>query len=377
MLFLTFSDLFMQSNGLDFGINYGQIANNLPSHSRVAVLIKSLNVSRIKLYDADPNVLTTFSNSNVEFMIGLNDLQSMKDPIKAQSWVQQNVQPYLPQTKITSINVGNEVLGNNDINSYNNLLPAMKSVYNALVNLGLSQQVTVTTSHSFIIMSNSFPPSSGAFREDLIQYIQPLLSFQAQIKSPFLINAYPFFAYKGDPQHVSLNYVLFQPNPGSIDPATNLHYDNMLYAQIDAVYAAIKAVGHSDIEVKISETGWPSKGDPGEVGASLQNAEIYHSNLLKRIAMKQGTPAKPSIPIDIYVFALFNEDLKTGPASERNYGLYYPDGTPVYNLGLKNQVPQGGYFPGMIIEGKSNALSINFVLFILTFLVFVWELSIL
>lgn len=377
MLFLTFSDLFMQSSGLDFGINYGQIANNLPSHSRVAVLIKSLNVSRIKLYDADPNVLTTFSNSNVEFMIGLNDLQSMKDPIKAQSWVQQNVQPYLPQTKITSINVGNEVLGNDDINSYNNLLPAMKSVYNALVNLGLSQQVTVTTSHSFIIMSNSFPPSSGAFREDLIQYIQPLLSFQAQIKSPFLINAYPFFAYKGDPQHVSLSYVLFQPNAGSIDPATNLHYDNMLYAQIDAVYAAIKAVGHSDIEVKISETGWPSKGDPDEVGASLQNAEIYHSNLLKRIAMKQGTPAKPSIPIDIYVFALFNEDLKTGPASERNYGLYYPDGTPVYNLGLKNQVPQGGYFPGMIFEGKSNALSINFVLYILTFLVFVWELSIL
>ncbi|GAU22390.1 hypothetical protein TSUD_107190 [Trifolium subterraneum] len=177
----------------------------------------------------------------------------------------------------------------------------MQSVYNALVKLGLSQQVTVTTSHSFVIMSNSFPPSSG------------------------------------DPQHVSLNYVLFQPNPGSIDPVTNLHYDNMLYAQIDAVYAAIKAVGHTDIEVKISETGWPSKGDPDEVGASMQNAEIYHSNLLKRIEMKQGTPAKPSVPIDIYVFALFNEDLKPGSTSERNYGLYYPDGTPVYNIGLQNQ----------------------------------------
>jgi exo-beta-1,3-glucanase (GH17 family) len=377
LLFLTISDLYKQSYGLDFGINYGQIANNLPSHSRVAVLIKSMNVSRIKLYDADPNVLTTFSNSNVEFMIGVNDLQSMRDPIKAQTWIQQNVQPYISQTKITSINVGNEVLGNNDINSYMNLLPAMQSVYNALVKLGLSQQVTVTTSHSFIIMSNSFPPSSGTFSQDLIQYIQPLLSFQAQIKSPFLINAYPFFAYKGDPQHVPLNYVLFQPNPGTFDHVTNLHYDNMLYAQIDAVYAAIKALGHTDIEVKISETGWPSKGDPDEVGASMQNAEIYHSNLLKRIEMKQGTPAKPSVPIDIYVFALFNEDLKTGPASERNYGLYYPDGTPVYNIGLQmeNQGQQGGYFPEMVIESKSNILSINFVIYILTLLFLVWELS--
>ncbi|CAI8592869.1 unnamed protein product [Vicia faba] len=375
LLFLTIHDLFMQSHGLNFGINYGQIANNLPSHSRVAALLKSLNVTRIKLYDADPNVLSTFSNTNVEFMIaiGNDNLQNMRDPMKAETWIQQNVQPYISKTKITAINVGNEVLGNNDLNSYINLLPAMQSVYNALVNLGLSQQVTVTTSHSYVILSNSFPPSSGAFKEDLVQYIQPLLSFHAQTKSPFLINAYPFFAYKGDPEHVSLNYVLFQPNPGSVDPVTSLRYDNMLYAQIDAVYAAIKALGHTDIEVKISETGWPSKGDADEVGASLQNAEIYHTNLFKRIEMRQGTPAKSSVPVDIYVFALFNEDLKPGPSSEKNYGLYYPDGTPVYNIGL--QQTQGGYFPEMVIESNSNILSNNFVFYILALLlVFVLEL---
>ncbi|KAJ1408461.1 Glycoside hydrolase family 17 [Sesbania bispinosa] len=350
LLLLTISDLFVQTRGLNFGINYGQIANNLPSPSRVAVLINSLNVSRIKLYDADPNVLSAFSNSNVEFIIGLGNeyLQSMRDPAKAQSWVQQHVQPYISQTKITCITVGNEVFNNNDTQSMINLLPAMQTVYNALVNLGLAQQVTVTTAHSFNILANSFPPSSGVFRQDLIQYIQPLLNFHAQIKSPFLINAYPFFAYKDNPDQISLNYVLFQPNSGSTDPNTNLHYDNMLYAQIDAVYAAIKALGHTDIEVRISETGWPSKGDPDEVGATPQNAEIYNSNLLKRIEMKQGTPAKPSVPIDIYVFALFNEDLKPGPASERNYGLYYPDGTPVYNIGLQ------GYLPEMVIESKSN-----------------------
>ncbi|KAL1298795.1 hypothetical protein HN51_043088 [Arachis hypogaea] len=371
LLLLTISETFIQTSGSDFGINYGQIANNLPSPSRVAVLIKSLNVSRLKLYDADPNVLSAFSNSNVEFIIGLanENLQSMRDPSKAQSWVQQNVQPYLSQTKITCITVGNEVFNLNDTQLMMNLLPAMQSVYNALVNLGLSQQVTVTTAHSFNILSSSFPPSSGAFRQDLIPYIQPLLNFHAQTKSPFLINAYPFFAYKDSPDKISLSYVLFQPNSGSIDPVTNLHYDNMLYAQIDAVYAAIKALGHTDIVVRISETGWPSKGDPDEVGATPENAEIYNSNLLKRIQQKQATPANPSVPIDIFVFALFNEDLKPGPASERNYGLYYPDGSPVYNIGLQ------GYLPEMVIESKSNVLSINFLIYTITCLVLCWELT--
>ncbi|KAE8700215.1 Glucan endo-1,3-beta-glucosidase 11 [Hibiscus syriacus] len=210
----------------------------------------------------------------------------MTDPIKAQNWVQQRVQPYHSRTRITCITVGNEVFKYNDHQQWSNLLPAMQTVYNTLVDLGLDKQV----------------------------------------KWPFLINAYPYFAYKDNPNEVPLDCVLFQPNQGTMDPFTNLKYDNMLYAQVDAVYSAIKAMGHTDIEVRVSETGWPFKGDENEVGATPENAGLYNGNLLKRIEQRQGTPAKPNVPIDIYVFALFNENLKPGPASERNYGLFYPDG---------------------------------------------------
>ena len=354
---LCFSASAVRVLSAGLGINYGQIANNLPSPSRVSVMLQSLNVSRLKLYDADPNVLLAFSNSNVEFIIGLGNeyLQDMTDPIKAQNWVQQHLQPHITQTKITCITVGNEVFMSNDTQLWSNLLPAMKMVYNTLVNLGLDKQVIVTSAHSFNIIGNSYPPSSGTFRQDLAEYIQAILNFHSQINSPFLINAYPFFAYKDNPDQISLEYVLFQPNQGMTDPKTNLHYDNMLYAQVDAVYSAIKAVGYTDIEVKISETGWPSKGDPSEVGSTLQNAELYHSNLLKRIQKKEGTPAKPSVPIDIYVFALFNENLKTGPTSERNYGLFYPDGTPVYNIGLQGNVP------GIIYSSASSIKVTHFL----------------
>lgn len=132
----------------------------------------------------------------------------------------------------------------------------------------------------------------------------------------------------------------------------------MLYAQIDAVYAAIRALGHSDIQVKVSETGWPSKGDANEVGATPENARLYNGNLLSRIEQRQGTPANPSVPIDVFFFALFNEDLKPGPASERNYGLYYPDGTPVYNIGLQ------GYLPRMDYSSSTTNVTINFIFFI-------------
>uniref|UniRef100_A0A0A9HI45 glucan endo-1,3-beta-D-glucosidase n=1 Tax=Arundo donax TaxID=35708 RepID=A0A0A9HI45_ARUDO len=319
---------------LKFGINYGQIANNLPHPSQVSGLLQSLNVNRVKLYDADPAVLTAFAGTGVEFIVGNEDLHNLTDARNARAWVAQHVQPFLPDTRITCIIVGNEVLSGEDTAAMQSLLPAMQAVHQAVVDLGLAGQVNVSTAHSVNILETSYPPSAGAFREDLAQYLQPLLNFHGEVGSPFLINAYPFFAYKASPATVSLPYVLFEPNPGVRDPATNLTYDNMLYAQIDAVYAAMKAMEHTDIAVRISETGWPSKGDDDEVGATVENAAAYNGNLMKRIAMGQGTPLKPEVPVDVFVFALFNEDMKPGPASERNYGLFYPNGTPVYNLGF-------------------------------------------
>lgn len=317
------------------GINYGQIANNLPSPENVVTLIKCIGATKVKLYDADPKVLKAFANTGIEFMVGLGNeyLSKMKDPKQAQAWIKTNLQPYLPSTKITSIFVGNEVLTFNDSSLTSSLLPAMQSVHTALIVLGLHKQITVTTTHSLAILQTSYPPSSGTFRSDIAPCIASILSFQSKTGSPFLINAYPYFAYKDNPKQISLDYVLFQPNQGMVDPKTNLHYDNMLFAQIDAVYSALGALGYDKMPVHISETGWPSKGDGDEVGANVENARKYNGNVIK-LSSKKGTPLRPEVDLNIYVFALFNENLKPGPTSERNYGLFKPDGNPVYNLGF-------------------------------------------
>ncbi|KAM3744489.1 hypothetical protein ACB098_06G056300 [Castanea mollissima] len=322
------------SSATSLGINYGQLGNNLPQPTDVIPLINSIGATKAKLYDANPQILSAFANTGIEFMvaIGNNLLSSMGDPQQALAWVKSNVQTYLPATKITGIMVGNEVLTLNNTELSNNLVPAMEGVYAALVSLGLDKSINVTTAHSLGVMESTYPPSAGAFQQDYKVYMQAILSFHVQTGSPFYINMYPFFAYTSSPSEVDLNYVLFEPNNGFVDPTTKLLYDNMLFAQIDAVYSAITLLGYKGVSICESETGWPSKGDADEVGATLDNAAKYNSNLIKMVAQNKVTPLGSSL--DIYIFALFNENMKPGPTSERNFGLFEPDKMPVYSVRL-------------------------------------------
>ncbi|CAH9094751.1 unnamed protein product [Cuscuta epithymum] len=106
------------------------------------------------------------------------------------------------------------------------------------------------------------------------------------------------------------------------------------YIKVDAVLAAIYMLGFNRVEVRVSETGWPSAGDANEVGATPQNALTYNRNLVRRQMLNEGTPLRPGMRLEIYLFALFNEDSKPGPTSERNYGLFLPNGVAAYDIGL-------------------------------------------
>ncbi|XP_026659252.1 glucan endo-1,3-beta-glucosidase 11-like [Phoenix dactylifera] len=336
LLFTLFSsELGFIQLGSTLGINYGQVANNLPLPEKVLTLLTSLRITKIRIYDTNPRVLTAFADSGIDLIVTVPNeaIAQLTDPRQALQWVTTNIQPYFPATKISGIAVGNEVFTSDDAALMSNLVPAMVSIHAALVQLGLNSYIHISTATSLAALENSYPPSSGSFKPELASLLAPFLRFLAQSNSPFWINAYPYFAFKGDPNTVSLDYVLFNPNQGTVDPYTRLHYDNMLYAQVDAVIYAIARMGYGGVEVRVSETGWPSKGDPDEIGANVENARAYNRNLLLRQMRNQGTPLRPNQRLEVYLFALFNEDLKTGPTSERNYGLYRPDGTMAYNLG--------------------------------------------
>ncbi|KAK4786965.1 hypothetical protein SAY86_010798 [Trapa natans] len=326
---------FAESNSI--GVNYGRIADNLPAPQKVVELLKQSGITRIKLYDTDATVLSALANSNISVTVAMpNELLSSAaaDQSFTDTWVQANIFKYFPATKIEAIAVGNEVFVD-PRNTTGFLVPAMKNVHSSLVKLKLDYNISISSPIALTALQSSYPTSSGSFNSTLTgPVIVPMLDFLRKTGSYLMVNAYPFFAYSGNADKISIDYALFKENPGVVDSGNGLKYNSLFEAQVDAVYAALSALKYDDIRVVVTETGWPSKGDENEVGAGPENAAAYNGNLVRRVLTGNGTPLRPNFTLDVFMFALFNENQKPGPTSERNYGLFYPNEQRVYDIPL-------------------------------------------
>ncbi|EPS59066.1 hypothetical protein M569_15744, partial [Genlisea aurea] len=339
VLFLTFFlfGFFLQGSQSFIGVNYGEVADNLPPPASTANLLKSTSVGKVRLYGADPAIIKALANTGIGIVIGAanGDIPSLAaDPNFAGNWVYTNVMAYYPTSQITVVSIGNEVVTSPDPNLASQLVPAMQNVQNALDAASLGGKVKVSTVHSMAVLSQSDPPSSGTFGYG--DTMRALLQFHKANGSPFMINPYPFFAYQSDPRPETLAFCLFQPNAGRVDSGTGIKYMNMFDAQVDAVHSALKSMGFGDLEIVVAETGWPYRGDPTEIGPSLDNAKAYNGNLINHLRSMVGTPLMPRKSVDTYLFALYDEDLKPGPLSERSFGLFKPDLSTTYNVGLSS-----------------------------------------
>uniref|UniRef100_A0A0D9VLK4 glucan endo-1,3-beta-D-glucosidase n=1 Tax=Leersia perrieri TaxID=77586 RepID=A0A0D9VLK4_9ORYZ len=320
------------------GINYGRVANDLPNPAAVVQLMKQQGITQVKLYDTEPTVLRALANTGIKVVVALPNeqlLAAASRPNYALAWVRRNVAAYYPATQTQGIAVGNEVFASAK-NMTAQLVPAMTNVHAALARLGLDKAVKVSSPIALTALAGSYPPSAGVFREDLATAVmKPMLDFLAQTGSYLMVNAYPFFAYSGNADVISLDYALFRPNAGVLDGGSGLKYYSLLDAQLDAVFAAVSKLGnnYNGVRVVVSETGWPSKGDAKETGAAAANAAAYNGNLVRRVLSgNAGTPRRPDADMDVYLFALFNENQKPGPTSERNYGVFYPNQQKVYDV---------------------------------------------
>ena len=103
---------------------------------------------------------------------------------------------------------------------------------------------------------------------------------------------------------------------------------------MDAVYSALNSMGFKNVEIEVAEIGWPYKGDDNEGGPSIEIAKAYNRNLIAHLRSMVGTPLMLGKSVDTYLFALYDEDLKPGPGSERSSGLFKTGFTMVYDVGL-------------------------------------------
>ncbi|KAL6614326.1 hypothetical protein ACP70R_036596 [Stipagrostis hirtigluma subsp. patula] len=309
------------------GVNYGMIANNLPSPDKVIALYKAKNITDVRLYHPDTTVLAALRGSGLGVVLGtLNeDLARLaSDASFAASWVKSYVQPFAGAVRFRYITAGNEVIPGDDAA---HVLPAMQNLESALRAAGLS--VPVTTAVATSVLGSSYPPSQGAFSEAALPAVGPIVSFLASRATPLLVNVYPYFAYSADPSSVPLDYALLSSAPGGKAAVTDggVAYTNMFDAIVDAVHAALERAGGQGLEVVVSETGWPSGG--GGAGASVQNAAAYANNVVRHVG--RGTPRRPGKAVETFVFAMFNENQKP-QGVEQHFGLFEPDMSEVYHV---------------------------------------------
>ncbi|KAL2654282.1 hypothetical protein R1flu_022410 [Riccia fluitans] len=316
------------------GVDFGQDSNELRSMNDIVGFLLQKNLKKIRLYHSQPETMRAFQGKGIELILSIpnDDLKGSGmawNQAGADWWVSQNIDPYISNTPITMIAVGNEVTLTGDGSLIGQTLPAMRNMRKALDAKGYTQ-IKVSTPLAMDILGNSFPPSAGSFKDAGL--MKPILEFLGSTKSTFLINSYTYFTYRDNPSQINLDSALLKASaPPVTDFQTGIVYRNLLFQQLDAVISAMKQQGYPDLPFIISETGWPSGGGNA---ASPGNAQTYNQNLINIVAKGQGTPLRPGSKIEAYIFALFNENLKGGNGIERNFGLFRPDLSPVYDINL-------------------------------------------
>ncbi|KAJ4843058.1 hypothetical protein Tsubulata_026635 [Turnera subulata] len=339
-LLAIFTFLHLSITAFSIGVNYGAVADNLPPPAAVADFLQSkTTIDAVKLFDANPEFLRAFANKNIAVTVSIpnSEIVNLVSTRVARKWVIANIKPFYPQTKIKRILIGNEVLAFGDKDMVSHLVPCMRSMHRALLREGI-KDIQVSTPHTLGFLTVSPEPSKARVRYGYAKYIfVPMLQFLRSSKSPLLVNPYPYFSYAKQVE----NYALFKPNPGVYDRQTKIKYTDMFTAMMDAVYSAIKALGYGDVDIVVAETGWPSLGDPNAgPPCNVENAKLYNGNVLRVVDSGKGTPLMPNRKFEAYIFSLFNENQKPGPVAEQNWGLFRPDLTPVYDVGILRNGPQ-------------------------------------
>ncbi|KAJ8561188.1 hypothetical protein K7X08_027378 [Anisodus acutangulus] len=302
LCFLVFSDA---SPASMIGVNYGRLGNNLPSPYESIELLKTMKAGRVKLYDANPEILRLLSGTNlhVSIMVPNEQISAVAaNQSAANRWVRDNVLSYYPNTMIRYILVGNEVLSNKDDQSLWSDIP----------------------------------------RNNLLL---PLLRFLNWTKSYFFIDVYPYFSWSQNPSLISLDFALLKETQTYTDPVSGYVYTNLLDQMLDSVVFAMEKLGFYSIRLAIAETGWPNGGDYDEIGANTYNAATYNRNLIRRITSQPpiGTPARPGSAIPTFIFSLYDENQKGVLGTERHWGLLHPNGRPIYDIDLTGQIPEAEF----------------------------------
>ncbi|KAJ9543433.1 hypothetical protein OSB04_023140 [Centaurea solstitialis] len=334
------------------GVNWGTTASHPLPPSKVVELLKLNKINKVKLFDSNPQILESLSGTNIAVTVGIPNsmLHALNSSVKAaESWVHDNLTRYLSSDRtriefITSVLVSLVLLALKVHCGWRRavspklrftILPfrrwAAISIEAALIRAKLADKVKVVIPCSFdAFQSESGLPSKGHFRPDINKTMISVLKFLTKTRSPFFVSISPFLSYHQN-KNISLDFALFRQSAHAHND-TRKSYKNSLELSYDTLITALTVAGFPQIDIVISQIGWPTDGAPN---ATVSNAEAFTKGLLDHFRDKKGTPLRPrATQMEIYLYTLFDEDRRNITAGdfERHWGLFTFDGQAKYEV---------------------------------------------
>ncbi|XP_015572680.2 glucan endo-1,3-beta-glucosidase 9 [Ricinus communis] len=343
--FLCWATMCWTAKGI--GVNWGTTASHPLPPPKAVELLKTNNISKVKLFDADPLVLQALSGSNIGVTVGIPNsmLKTLNSSKKAaDSWVHDNVTRYFSAgttgVRIQYVAVGDEPFHQSYGEQFHPfVIGTAINIQSALTRASLAGQIKVVIPCSYdTFQSESSLPSKGHFRPDLNKTMIELLTFLRKHQSPFFVTISPFITFLQN-KNISLDFTLFKEHAR---PHNDSHrtYKNSFDLSYDTLATALSMVGFPDMNIVISKIGWPTDG---AANATSPLAETFMKGLMYHLRSRLGTPLRPqNPPIETYIFSLLDENQRSIATGnfERHWGVFTFDGQAKYHIdfgqGLKN-----------------------------------------
>lgn len=200
---------------------------------------------------------------------------------------------------------------------------ALNNMHIVLNSVGLVS-TRVTTVVPMQVLQTFNPPSAGAFTQQCLNIMVDVAASLLRAGSPLMLNVYPYFAYKSDPKKFSFEFATFNAKQPLVD--RKFKYFNLFDAMVDGFYTALEKINAENVALSVAETGRPTCGKKD--CTSADDARIYNANLYHHV-VNNGTPRRPSILLDTFLFEMFDENK---PGGKQNFGLFHQNMLPAYRL---------------------------------------------
>ncbi|KQK13900.1 glucan endo-1,3-beta-glucosidase 8 [Brachypodium distachyon] len=326
------------------GVNWGTMASHQLPPSSVVRMLQDNGIKKVKLFDADAGPLEALAGSGIEVMVAIPNimLDMMTDYDTARDWVHKNVSAYNFDggVNIKYVAVGNEPFLSSLNGTFLNVtFPALQNIQRALNEAGVGDTVKATVPLNADVYESPKDnpvPSAGRFRAEISGLMTEIVQFLNQSGAPFTVNIYPYLSLYGN-AGFPLDFAFFDGTTSPVvDTNSGISYTNVFDANFDTLVSALNAAGVGGLPVMVGEVGWPTDGDKQATAAYAQR---FYAGLLKKLASNAGTPLRANQYVEVYLFSLIDEDVKSvAPGNfERHWGIMRYDGQPKYAMDLTGQ----------------------------------------